>query len=128
MQVVIMDGISYNIGIEYESLSRSFEIIEGSNSGTNINARSIRDILGTGYTYEMTFLPLPDYISDYDNFYLAISEPKEYHTLAMPFGQSVITFQAKITSGNDTFGGNYSGTNEWRSLKVTFEYMEPYRT
>jgi len=128
MAGITMDGVHYNVGIEYDSMKRSFEIYEGSNTGTSLKARAIRDILGTGYTYKMTFHPIPGKESEYDQFFLDVSAPVEYRKITVPFGQSTITFDAKITSGTDKFHGNYAGKNLWRSLEVTFEFMEPYRT
>lgn len=125
---ITIDNVHYNVGIMYESLRRSFEIVEGNNSGTNLNARTIRDIMGTKYKYEMTIIPIRGYQQDYDNLYYAISAPIEYHVITVPFGQRTLTYQAKITSGTDVFMGFDADGTEWRGLQITFEAMEPVRT
>ncbi len=128
MRGIKIDGETYDVRIVYETLSRSFEIIEGSNAGTSLSYRSIRDIQGTGYTYSMQVEPNPANPAAYDAFYEKISEPVEYHTVEMPYGQSTITFQAKIDSGHDTYRGKIGGYNYWKGLTITFGYMQPQRT
>lgn len=121
---ITMDGIVYHIYVDYGTLKRTFEVKEGSNSGESISGKSIRDILGTGYTYSMTFRPNPKHISDYDNFYMNISQPCDYHEVTFPFGQTTLSFKAKVKSASDTYDGNLAGTECWKGLSVTFEYFE----
>lgn len=124
---ITVDGITYRVLVEYDSLKRSFELMEGGNAGTAITGRSIRDILGTVYTYDMTVRADPNYPIDYDNFYYKISEPVDYHFVVLPFGQAVIRFHAKITDGNDIYKGYYKTNKHWDELELRFDSMAPQR-
>lgn len=125
---ITVDGTTYRVLVEYDSLKRSFELMEGDNSGTAISGRSIRDIIGTNYRYEMTVRADPKYPTDYDSFFYKISEPVDYHTVVLPFGQTTLSFQSKILSGDDVYKGYKNGYHRWDEMNVTFEAMQPQRT
>lgn len=125
---VTVDNIEYDVCVIYGSLKRKFSILEGSNSGTAITGRSIRDIKGTVYSYEMEIEPNPDNRSDYDSFYEAISAPQDYHIVTFPYGQQTLTFEAMITDGSDGYFGVENSTNIWGNMQLTFNAMEPQRT
>lgn len=102
--------------------------MEGPNGGTAITARTIRDIIGTKYAYEMNIEPDPRYPEDYDAFYEAISAPVESHTVEMPYGSGVMKFEAMIVSGEDTYAGILINRNAWKGLRVQFKPILPQRT
>lgn len=120
-----MDGTLYHVRTKYPTLTRSFEIIEGQNSGTALSGLEIRDIIGTGYSYQLEVERDPQYPTDYDNFFNAISSPVSSHEITMPYGQGTITYNAKVTSGSDTYYGNIAGYNRWSGLTVSFDCVEP---
>jgi len=121
---ITIDNIAFHVYIDYGTLKRSFEVKEGSNSGESISGKAIRDILGTGYSYSMTFRPDPAHLTDYDSLYILLSEPVDYHEVTFPYGQSTLTFKAKVKSASDELEYNMSGSNYWKGLSVTFEYYE----
>lgn len=127
VEKIVMDGITYNVRVVYKGRTRSFELISGSNAGRSLSARKIRDILGTGYSYQMQIEPDPAHPGDYDAFFEAISAPVDYHTITMPYGQSTMTYQAAVSSGSDTDNGYMGGARRYSGLTVNFEYMEPQR-
>ena len=122
-----MDGTTYRVRVVYDTLSRAFELVEGQNAGNMLSGRYERDLIGTGYTYEMRVEPDPDYPADYDNFYNAISNPQDYHTITMPYGQTTITYNAMIVSGQDTYQGVLSGVKQWGGLTVQYRYISPQK-
>jgi len=126
--VIILDTVLYNVFIEYPSLKRKFEIYEGNNKGNGITGRNIRDVLGTNFEFTMTVRSHPDYPSDYDNFFEQIKNPVESHIITLPYGQSTITFEAMIESGEDEFEGVYAGYKRWDKLSLTVKTIEPYAT
>lgn len=128
MQNIAVDGVEYRVRVVYESLSRSFSIVEGPNGGTAITARTIRDIIGTKYAYEMNIEPDPRYPEDYDAFYEVISAPVESHMVEMPYGSSSMRFEAMIVSGEDTYAGILVNRNAWKGLRVQFKPILPQRT
>lgn len=128
MQCITMDGIAYRVRIVYESLTRSFSILEGPNGGTAITGRGIRDIIGTSYPYEMQVEPDPRYPEDYDAFFDAISAPVESHRVELPYGAGTKQFEMCVLSGGDTYAGRRGRRCAWKGLKVQFQPAEPPRT
>ena len=126
-QQLNMDGTTYRVRIVYDTLVRSFELLEGVNAGEMLSGRHERDLLGTGYTYQMQVEPDPRYPTDYDAFFEAISAPVDSHTIIMPYGQSTITYEAMVESGQDTYQGTVAGQTKWRGLTVQYRYIEPQR-
>lgn len=126
-QQLNMDGTTYRVRIVYDTLVRSFELLEGVNAGEMLSGRHERDLLGTGYTYQMQVEPDPRYPTDYDAFFEAISAPVDSHTIIMPYGQSSITYEAMVESGQDTYQGTVAGQTKWRGLTVQYRYIEPQR-
>jgi len=124
---IIVDEVEYNIRIRYETLRRAFEIYEGPNSGTAINGKMIRDIIGTKYWYQIDIEADPADPESYDSFYQMISSPDESHEVTFPYGQTTITFDAVIQSGEDKFMGMVGGKNRWSGLSITFMALEPQR-
>lgn len=125
---VIMDGVSYDVQISFPSIQRSFNIPQGNNQGKNLAYGDIDDIFGTEYGYSFAVEANPNNAADYDSFYEAISAPIGFHTITMPYAQSTITFQAKITSGTDVYHGLIGGVHRWKQLTVNFRPVQPQRT
>lgn len=123
-----MDGTTYRVRIVYDTLVRAFELLEGVNAGEMLSGRHERDLLGTGYTYELQVEPDPRYPQDYDAFFDAISAPVDSHTIVMPYGQSDLTYQAMVESGQDAYRGRVAGRARWRGLTVQYRYIAPQRT
>ena len=126
-QQLNMDGTTYRVRIVYDTLVRSFELLEGVNAGEMLSGRHERDLLGTGYTYQMQVEPDPRYPTDYDAFFEAISAPVDSHTIIMPYGQTNITYEAMVESGQDAYRVIVGGRTKWRGLTVQYRYIEPQR-
>lgn len=124
---ITIDGRDYNIRIKYETLRRAFEIAEGQNSGTSIDGKFIRDIIGTRYDYQIDVEPDPSDPSDYDDFYELISSPVDSHEVSFPFGQETITFRAAVESGEDTYFGVIGCKRRWTGLSIVFRALSPQR-
>ena len=122
-----MDGTTYRVRIVYNTLVRAFSLLEGANAGDMLSMRHERDLIGTGYTYEMAIEPEPEYQSDYDAFFDAISDPVDSHVITVPYGQTTITYEAMIESGTDTYKGVLSTVNQWGGLVVRFRYIAPQK-
>lgn len=127
MQNVTVDNREYRVRVVYGSLRRSFAVVGGPNSGQAITARSIRDIIGTGYSYTLDIEPDPRFPQDYDDFFEDISAPVESHFVIMPYGQDVLEFAAAVESGADTLGPTLGGVTRWTGLSVTFKPIKPQR-
>lgn len=125
--MITLDGYEYRVNVIHPSRVLSFEIIEGRNSGQALSYRDIRDIGGTRYNYTMTVEPDPAYPEDFDAFFRDISAPVESHRVTMPMGQTSISFDAVVRSGNITDYGYLAGKRRWKTLEVSFEAIEPQR-
>lgn len=122
-----VDGTVYKVRIPYESIRRMATIYEGQNSGVAISGKVIRDVVGTGYSYDISIEQNPLHPEDYDELYEVLSAPVESHEIEMPYGQESITYNAGVKSLRDTYGGN-NGFQHWRNLSVTFSYIELQRS
>lgn len=116
-----MDGTVYRVKIVYDTLVRAFSLIEGTNADDMLSGRYERDLIGTKFDYQMGIEPDARYQSDYDAFFDAISDPKNSHTITVPYGQGNLTYEAMVTGGSDTFAGTLSGEKRWHGLVVTFK-------
>lgn len=122
---ITVDGTLYDVRIVYGSIQRTFQIVEGTNTGTSIDATRIRDIIGTSYSYQMQIEPNPANMSDYYSFYNKISEPVDYHSIIMPYGNETLTFNACIEGGTDVDAGMFGGQRKWKTLTVVFTPLTP---
>lgn len=125
---ITMDGVNYDVRVVYNTLVRSFELLEGENAGQMLSGRYERDLIGTGYSFSMGVEPNPLNRAAYDSFYQAISAPVATHTVVMPYGQGTIEFVARVVSGNDTYNGKTGGRRLWSGLSVEFIYIQPQRS
>lgn len=125
--IITVDGTLYNVRVSFGTMERNFELVEGNNKGVSITKREIRDVVGTRYSYSMDIEPDPAYPEDYDAFYEKITEPVDYHTVGIPYGQDGIEFEAQIISGRDSYKGFLAGSHRWGGLSVEFIPMQPQR-
>lgn len=125
MAVVTIDSQTFAVGVS--KIARRAVIQDGQNEGTAKDYSWIRDVAGTLYTYVLYF-DVANGLSptDYDTLYYLLSEPVEFHTLTVPFGQSTITFSAGIQDVNDQMVVMDDG-NIWGSLSITFKPQAPQR-
>lgn len=125
MRTIRVDGVEYHVNLKYATLVRSFTILEGRNKGDALTGRTIRDIIGTRYDYELAIEQDEDYSADYDAFYEVISSPVETHVVTFPYGQTTVTYECMIEDGSDTYMGTYGGVELWNGLVIRFIAIEP---
>ena len=100
--MVTLDNVQYKVRVKIRSLNRSFRIEESERSGAVKSGDYFRDIIGTYYDYEMEVEPDPSAPEDYDAFYEMISAPVESHSVVVPYGQGTMTYDAMVSTGDDT--------------------------
>lgn len=125
MNKITVDGIEYDVYVEYESLTRSVEFVEGDGAGTTLTGKRIRDLVAVGQKYNMTFVQDPSNPLSYNSFYEAITSPTNYHTFELPYNGKTINFDAYVKSGSDTFVGSYNGHNLWNGLSIDLTAYKP---
>lgn len=109
------------------SLRRRFEIRDGQNSGTAQSGKTIRDITGTYFAYELTIdasLLTPD---EYDSLYEVLTAPVASHNVVFPYGQTTYQFEAEILDGSDDLILCEPDYNHWEELTITFQARKPNR-
>lgn len=126
--LVSIDGIYYNIMIPQDGIKRSFSIADTDNSGRLLNGAMVRDIIGTYYNYTIQFETKYLSTAEYDDLFNKLSAPVDYHTIIVPYGQEILTFQAYCSSGSDTLNIIRNGVNKWSGLSINFIAMKPART
>lgn len=124
MSLVIIDGNSYDVGIVKitRKASQSRE-----NIGITMDQRKHYDVKGTYFDYDVHFNLRAMNVTDYDLLYEVLTEPVEYHTVTLPYGQSSITFIANIKYTEDSLVRNFNQMKRWGGFKVTFEALEPQK-
>ena len=126
--IVTVDGTSYDVRVPAGGLKRSFQVLDGENAGRTLSGRMVRDIIGTFYNYELQIYPIVGKYSDYDALYRVLSAPDDSHMVILPYGQETLTFEAYVTSGQDTLSRKTAKESYWTGLTVQFIAMEPQRT
>lgn len=126
-QVFTLDGRAYNVRVM--SLTRSFEVLDGENTGRTISDGAMfRDIIGTYYNYEMEIDCSKLSPTDYDDLWEALSAPVDCHTVSFPYGRAgMLTQQMYVSSGSDQLQRVENGTNFWAGLKIKYIAMQARR-
>lgn len=127
-----IDGIEFD-AIRVLSLTQTFEILDGQNSGRVLTGEMKRDIIGTYYNYKMKLKPenTPEGMYQYSRLWEMCSQPTEKHVLVVPFdiGNGVHTvreFDAYITSGSrDMLKYDVGGVDYWKEGDFQFVSMNP---
>lgn len=126
--VFSVDGVEYPGVCVKSPIHRSFNVLDGENAGRTMDGRMQRDIIGTYYTYRLEFDASHSDPEEYDALFEALSAPVDSHTLTVPFGQDVLTFEAYVANGEDDLSRIYRDeSRKWDNLAVNFVAMEPIR-
>ncbi|MBQ9428620.1 MAG: hypothetical protein IJU41_03640 [Clostridia bacterium] len=124
---IIIDGTEYT-GIRIITIKRSFSVTDGDNAGRlAVSGQMVRDIIGTFYNYQFTVDPKASDPATYDAFYEVISAPVDSHVIVVPYGQSTLTFDAYVTSGDDELILIDNDANRWKNLSFSAIAMAPQR-
>lgn len=121
-----LDGVEYP-SVHVTSLKRSFSILDGPNSGRALSGDMIRDVIGTYYNYSIDVKPDSQNPEEYDTFYEEVSAPVDYHIMEFPYGQTMYSFKAYVTSGDDSIIIKGEDNTLWAGLTLNFIAMSPKR-
>lgn len=122
--MITIDNVVYDVFSRLESLNRSFSFLEGENAGRALSGTEILDTIGTMYGYSLVIEPNLTNVSDYHALYEVLSSPDRVHDVTMPYGDSTISFRAKINSGSDVLNGRHK---VWRHLNISITPIAPQR-
>lgn len=122
--MITIDNTTYNVGIIKITRQASQKL---ESLGTTLDLRKHYDIKGTYYDYEVELATKQMNVTDYDSLYEVLTTPQESHTVTMPYGQSTITFEARVSVTSDSLINKFALLRKWSSLKVTFEALTPQK-
>lgn len=122
--MITIDNNTYSVGI-IKITRKATQKIE--NLGTTLDLRKHYDIKGTYYDYEVELATSRLNVTDYDNLYEVLTTPQESHTVTLPYGQSTLTFEARVSVANDSIVQSFTSLKKWGTLKVTFEALTPQK-
>lgn len=114
MSLITIDQTTYDVGIIKitRKASQSTESL-----GTTLDLRKHYEVKGTYYDYEVEFYPRKMSLADYDSLYEQVTQPVESHTVTLPYGQSDITFEARVTASTDNLVSRFGNKTKWRKHK-----------
>lgn len=112
--MITIDSNTYEVGIikVTRKASQSIESL-----GTTLDLRKHYDIKGTYYDYEVELATSNMKVTDYDNLYEALTDPQESHTVTLPYGQSTLTFEARVSVASDSLISSYTTFKKWRNIE-----------
>lgn len=119
--MITIDGEEFNVGII--NISRK-GTIEKETIGQTQDGVSHFNTIGTRYDYEVTFATKKMNVAEYDRLYEVLTSPVDTHYVTMPYGQTTISFNASVTSANDSIVANFNNFRRWSELKISFDSAE----
>lgn len=124
MSLITIDSTTYDVGVIRITRKASQKV---ESLGTTLDLRKHYDVKGTYYDYEVEFFPRKMSLNDYDALYEVLTDPQESHSVTLPYGQSDLTFEARVTASDDVLISRYGNKTKWGSIKVTFEALTPQK-
>lgn len=122
--MITIDNTSYDVGIIKITRKATQDIDK---LGTTMDLRKHYDIKGTYYDYEVELATYKMQLAEYDSLYEILTTPQESHTVTLPYGQSTLTFEARVSVASDSLIKSFTAFRKWSSLKVTFEALTPQK-
>lgn len=122
--MITIDNNQYDVGIVKITRKASQKI---ESLGTTMDLHKHYDIQGTYYDYEVEIATRKLSITDYDNLYELLTTPVESHTVTLPYGQTTLTFTARVSVASDVLVQSFTNFKKWGTLKVTFEALTPQK-
>lgn len=122
--MIVIDDVTYKVGIIKITRTASQKL---ESLGTTLDLRKHYDVKGTYYDYEVELATNNLDVGTYDELYEVLTNPQESHVVTMPYGQSSITFEARVSVASDSLVKNYNIFKKWGSIKVKFEALAPQK-
>lgn len=122
--MITIDNNNFDVGV-IKITRKASQRIE--NLGVTMDLRKHYDVKGTYYDYEVEFATKNMNVVDYDNLYEALTTPQESHTVIIPYGQTTLTFECRVSVASDSLIRSYNNFKKWGTLKVTFEALTPQK-
>lgn len=124
MSIFKINGRAYNVGAVSIIRKPSIDRID---LGKTMDGKKHNYPNGTYFDYEISINTRGMDLAEYDALFEAITNPVEYQTVTMPYGQTEITFDAVVKSGSDKLIANSEKYKKWGNLKFTVEAIKPQK-
>lgn len=122
--MITIDSTSFDVGVIKITRKASQKI---ENLGVTMDLTKHYDIRGTYYDYEVELATRKMSLADYDSLYEVLTTPIESHIVTLPYGQSSLTFNARVSVASDSLVQSFDNFKKWGTLKVTFEALTPQK-
>lgn len=127
MDIVVIDGKSYDVVVE--SIEESFTILYGEGTGRTISdgARMTLDPIGTFFSHNVKFKPKNGKETEYDALYEYLNRPRyDGVSLKILHAQDYMEYEAYVSNGkNKLIRKNInSGVARWDGFTANFVPME----
>lgn len=122
--MITIDNNTYEVGIVKITRKAS---MKSESLGTTMDLRKHYDVKGTYYDYDVEFGTSHMNFEDYSTLYEILTTPQESHIVTLPYNQTTLTFEAKVSVASDTLIRSFSSVKKWGTLKVTFEALTPQK-
>ena len=122
--MITIDNNNYDVGVIKITRKASHRV---ENIGTTMDLKKHYDIRGTYYDYEIELATSHMNVADYDNLYQDLTAPVGIHNITVPYGQTTMTFEARVSVANDSLIKSFNNFKKWGSLKITCEALSPQR-
>lgn len=125
MSKLIVDGREYDVDVR--SITRKFQVLDGSKATRVMTGNMIRDIIGSFYNYTMEIETERLNRVEYDDLYEKLSAPVDSHRVTVPYGQITIEDDFYVTAGEDVVKAEDKNGRTWSGLSIDFVTMAPLR-
>lgn len=112
--MITIDNNSYDVGVIRITRKASMKT---ESLGTTLDLKKHYDVQGTYYDYEVEVATSHLNVAEYDSLYEVLTTPQESHTVTLPYGQSTITFEARVSVASDRIIQSFVGMKKWRNIK-----------
>ena len=123
--IFTIDGRDFDVRIPQDGIKRSGQVLDSAETERLENGEMFRDIIGTYYNYTIQVDTKNLKVEEYDELYDLVTQPVEKHTITVPYGQTTLSFDAYITSAEDSLLKRENGVNYWHGLTLAFIALKP---
>lgn len=123
--MIRIDGQSYDVGVI--SLKRTADFLDSEATERLENGDIYRDLIGVYFNYELKLEPSQNNTA-YNRLWEKLTEPVEFHTVTVPYGNGDYTFVAYFAGVSDELAMMANGVNTWKGLTVKFKAKTPARS
>lgn len=123
--VFSIDGRYFDIFIPQDGIKRSAQILDSSETERKMDGSLHRSIIGTYYNYTIDIRTDNLSTEEYDELFDLISQPEVSHEITVPYGQTSKTFNAYISSVEDSLKRIENGKCYWAGMQLKFIAIDP---